>query len=68
VAVAVKQPGTVVEAEDVIAWCRERLGAWEIPKFVEFADQVPRNAAAKPDKAAVRAWYRDHPERLPWNA
>lgn len=68
VALAVKHPDTSLEAEDVITWCRERLGAWEIPKFVEFAEQLPRNAAAKPDKAAVRDRYRDHPEQLPWNA
>lgn len=63
--VVLRAEGTLADT-DVIGYCRERLGKWEVPKFVEFVTDLPRNAAAKPDKGAVRAGYRDAPERLPW--
>jgi O-succinylbenzoic acid--CoA ligase len=35
------------DAEQLTAWCRERLGAHKVPKRIELVDSLPRNAAGK---------------------
>jgi acyl-CoA synthetase (AMP-forming)/AMP-acid ligase II len=42
------------EAE-VIAWCRERLANFKVPRFVEVVDALPRNASGKVLKRDLRA-------------
>jgi acyl-CoA synthetase (AMP-forming)/AMP-acid ligase II len=42
-----------LEAE-LVAWCRERLAPYKVPKFVEFVDQIPLTAVGKVDKKALR--------------
>ncbi|MDQ0380377.1 FadD3 family acyl-CoA ligase [Amycolatopsis thermophila] len=39
--------GTGLTAEDVIAFCRERLANYKVPRFVEFLGELPRNASGK---------------------
>jgi O-succinylbenzoic acid--CoA ligase len=34
-------------AEQLTAWCRERLAAHKVPKRIELVDSLPRNAAGK---------------------
>ena len=33
--------------EELIAWCRERLAAYKVPRSVEFRDELPRSAVLK---------------------
>lgn len=44
-----------ISADDLIRYCRERLAAYKIPKAVHFANELPRNAMGKVQKAKLRA-------------
>jgi fatty-acyl-CoA synthase len=33
--------------EDIIAWCREHMAAYKVPRLVEFSDALPRSATGK---------------------
>jgi O-succinylbenzoic acid--CoA ligase len=47
VAVVVLREPSSVTAEDLLAFCRERLARYKLPKRIEFARGLPRNAAGK---------------------
>ena len=48
VAAVVKlHPGQTATAEDLIAFCRQRLAAYKVPRRVDFKEALPRNAAGK---------------------
>lgn len=49
--------GCSVAGEELIAICRERLGAVKTPKSVEFTDALPRSAVGKVMRRAVRDRY-----------
>jgi fatty-acyl-CoA synthase len=36
-----------VGAEDIVAWCRERMAAYKAPRVVEIVDALPRSATGK---------------------
>ena len=38
----------------VIAWVKERLANFKVPKRVRFVDELPRNAMGKVQKALLR--------------
>jgi acyl-CoA synthetase (AMP-forming)/AMP-acid ligase II len=46
-AVIVSRPGSRVEARRVLAHCRQNLAAYKIPKFIEFAEELPKTASGK---------------------
>jgi len=46
-AVVVLRPGASLAAEDVIAFCKERVAAYKYPRVVEFRDALPKNALGK---------------------
>jgi fatty-acyl-CoA synthase len=56
-AVVVLEPGANVGADELIASVRERKGAVQAPKSVEFVDALPVTPLGKPDKKALRARY-----------
>ena len=48
VAAVVKlQPGKSATAEELIAFCRQRLAGYKVPRRIEFEATLPRNAAGK---------------------
>ncbi|MCP5395420.1 MAG: AMP-binding protein [Sphingomonadaceae bacterium] len=49
--------GDGISAEEVIAHTKARLGGVKAPKTVEFVDSIPRTAAGKMDKKALRIPY-----------
>ncbi len=49
--------GLSVEAEEIVALCRERLGNMKAPKSVEFWDELPRSSIGKVLKREIRARY-----------
>jgi acyl-CoA synthetase (AMP-forming)/AMP-acid ligase II len=53
-AVVELKPGTTVSSDDLLAWCRDRLGGMKTPKSVEFWDQLPRSPVGKVLKKEVR--------------
>jgi acyl-CoA synthetase (AMP-forming)/AMP-acid ligase II len=50
----VRRPGHVLEAAEVLAFCRERLANYKVPRRVEFRDALPRNPSGKVLKRALR--------------
>ena len=46
-AFVVRRPGHVLDATDVLAFCRERLAGYKVPRQVEFRDALPRNPSGK---------------------
>ncbi|WP_369806651.1 FadD3 family acyl-CoA ligase [Mycobacterium sp. E802] len=42
------EPGTEApDAEELIAWSRERMAGYKVPRYVEFLDELPLNATGK---------------------
>ena len=56
-AVVVLHDGASMTDEEIIAHAKARLGGVKAPKVVEFADELPKTAAAKLDKKALRERY-----------
>jgi acyl-CoA synthetase (AMP-forming)/AMP-acid ligase II len=56
-AVVVAAPGKRIEADDVIAFCRTRLGGYKVPRRVEQVEELPRNASGKVLKHVLREPY-----------
>lgn len=46
-AVIVPKGGASLTADDVIAWCREKMAAYKVPRVVEFAESLPKSATGK---------------------
>jgi acyl-CoA synthetase (AMP-forming)/AMP-acid ligase II len=51
---AVVIPEAAVEADELIEHCRPRLSFYEVPRRVEFVDQLPRGPTGKVLKSKVR--------------
>lgn len=51
-------PGRVT-AEDVVAWCRQRLSAHKVPRSVLLVPELPRTPRGKLDRPALRALTSD---------
>jgi long-chain acyl-CoA synthetase len=62
-AIVVKKADAEVSADDVIAWTRERIAGFKVPKTVDFADELPRNPSGKILKKDLRAPYWEGRER-----
>ena len=57
VAVVVPKPGAVLSASAMIADLKQRIANFKVPKRIEFADDLPRNAMGKVQKKALREKY-----------
>jgi len=53
-AAVVLRPGETVTAEALRAWCRARLAGYKVPATILFMDELPRNAAGKLLRRALR--------------
>ncbi|MBV8302899.1 MAG: fatty acid--CoA ligase family protein [Acidimicrobiia bacterium] len=53
-AFVVPRAGGIVEEEQLIAWCRERMANFKVPRRVEVVDALPLNAAGKVLKYELR--------------
>ena len=62
-AIVVKQADEDVTAEQVIAWARERIAGFKVPKSVDFVDELPRNPSGKILKKDLRLPYWEGRER-----
>lgn len=56
-AVVVRRPGTDADEAGIIAWARERIAGFKVPKSVDFVDGLPRNANGKVLRKDLRAPY-----------
>ena len=53
-ALVVSRPGAQPAAEDLIAFARERLAGYKLPRSVEFVDEFPRTPSGKVLKRELR--------------
>ncbi len=53
-AFVVRRAGADVDADGVVAFARERLANYKVPRMVEFVDVLPRNASGKVLKNDLR--------------
>ena len=56
-AIVVVRPGAELDADDVIAYARERLARFKCPTSIETVDSLPRNPSGKILKKDLRAPY-----------
>jgi acyl-CoA synthetase (AMP-forming)/AMP-acid ligase II len=54
-AYVVRRDGSSLAAEDVLAFARDRLANFKVPREVEFVDVLPRNLAGKVLKRDLRS-------------
>jgi acyl-CoA synthetase (AMP-forming)/AMP-acid ligase II len=49
VAVVVNAPGASCTADELVAWCRQRLAGYKVPRYVRFVapDELPRSTTGK---------------------
>jgi acyl-CoA synthetase (AMP-forming)/AMP-acid ligase II len=52
--IVVKDGKTAVSCDELIAWSRERMAGFKVPRFVEFLDELPLNATGKVMKDRLR--------------
>ena len=62
-AIVVKQADADVTSEQVIAWTKERIAGFKVPKSVDFVAELPRNPSGKILKKDLRAPYWQGRER-----
>jgi long-chain acyl-CoA synthetase len=55
--------GRSVTAEDLIAFCRDRMASYKKPRSVDFVDALPKNNYGKILKRDLRAPYWEGRER-----
>ena len=53
-AYVVPRDGATVDGEALIAWCRERMANYKVPRSVEVVDALPLNAVGKVQKFVLR--------------
>jgi len=51
----VRRPGAVLTAQDIGAWCRERLAAFKVPRYVVFVDSLPLTPTQRVAKYKMRS-------------
>jgi acyl-CoA synthetase (AMP-forming)/AMP-acid ligase II len=54
-AFVVAAPGASVAGPDIIAWSREQMANYKVPRVVELIDELPLNATGKVEKQQLRA-------------
>ncbi len=62
-AFVIPRTGTTVTAADVIAWSRERMANYKVPRRVEVVDALPLNATGKVVKFELRDRIRAESEK-----
>jgi acyl-CoA synthetase (AMP-forming)/AMP-acid ligase II len=56
-AVCVPRPGKTIDPASVIAWARERIAGFKVPKSVDVVPELPRNPTGKILRRVLRAPY-----------
>lgn len=53
-AFVIPAPGSSPTEADVIAWCREQMANYKVPRFIRFVDELPMTASGKVQKPELR--------------
>jgi long-chain acyl-CoA synthetase len=56
-AIVVRIPGSMLQSDALIAFARERIAGFKVPKSIDFVDTLPRNPSGKILKKELRAPY-----------
>jgi fatty-acyl-CoA synthase len=56
-ALIVADPGTTVDRDELVRFCRERLAGYKVPADVVFCSELPRNVTGKVQKTALLRSY-----------
>jgi acyl-CoA synthetase (AMP-forming)/AMP-acid ligase II len=56
-AIVVKKEGSSPSPAEIIAWARERIAGYKLPKTVDFIDVIPRNPSGKVLRRELRQPY-----------
>ncbi len=69
-AFVVARPGCTVEPAEVVAWCRDRIANYKVPRYVHLVAALPVNASGKVQKFALREQARQlaTTEESPWTS
>jgi acyl-CoA synthetase (AMP-forming)/AMP-acid ligase II len=59
-------PGGQASEEEVIAFCRGRVGLWEVPKAVLVLEDLPKGSTGKIQKKQIQQQLAEPSVRLPW--
>jgi acyl-CoA synthetase (AMP-forming)/AMP-acid ligase II len=63
-ALVVAKPGAPENPDSIIAWARERVAAYKVPKTVDFVKAIPRNASGKILRRELRTPYWEGRQRM----
>ncbi len=63
-ALVVRVGGSAVDGDELVAFARERLAGYKLPRTVDFVDELPRSPAGKVLKRDLRARYASAPAAL----
>ncbi|MEQ1549398.1 MAG: AMP-binding protein, partial [Chakrabartia sp.] len=63
-AICVPKPGMMIDEADVIAWAKERIAGFKVPKSVDVIAALPRNASGKILRKDLRAPHWEGRERM----
>ncbi|MEV0074108.1 AMP-binding protein [Amycolatopsis sp. NPDC050768] len=63
-AIVIPQPGHAPTAEELIAWCTERLARFKVPRYIEFVTEIPMTSTAKIEKHRLRSGDYARGERI----
>lgn len=51
-----------VIAQELLAWCRERLAPHKVPEYIEFRDSLPKSKVGKMLRREIRGYERKKTE------
>jgi len=63
-AVVVLKPGAAPDEASIIAYAREKVAAYKVPKSIDFVEAIPRNASGKVLRRELRKPYWEGRERM----
>jgi long-chain acyl-CoA synthetase len=56
-AIVVLRPGAAADSDALRTWARRTIAGYKVPKSIDFIDALPRNAAGKVLRRALREPY-----------
>jgi acyl-CoA synthetase (AMP-forming)/AMP-acid ligase II len=63
-AVVVLKPGAEADEASIVAWAKERVANYKVPKSVDFVETIPRNPSGKILRRELRKPYWEGRERM----
>lgn len=60
----VARPGYVLDADELTAYCRSRLGGYQVPKRIEIVAELPKNLSGKVLKRELRRMFSGDPSAV----